>query len=418
MPADSRSWPSKAAVLVAVAALVLSALPLGAAALTAPTTTAIAEDSDPGNVSRVFVEPRYERLELKPGESDSLTVTVVNDDDHAVTLSPEVVQPRQARYRIKDAWVDIDAPTTELAAGEEVEVTVSVAVPEDAELARYRGEVAFTNETVQYGDAPPRRVHTLNLNVEVFEEPTVFVRSERYLHSQVEAGESYTHSIVVENTDDEAVPLNPEIETRRNSCHGPGCPASLDRSWLSIDAPTEVPAGDTATVEVTVSPSANADRGRYDAELTLGLEDPNRPQDDRYWQRLDLNFQVWKQPDSPFETTFAVRETDESVAVELSAGDYYRMENGEPASFDVAFVAPNGTVVDAERTTTTKRGHVDLSGQPRGADADRAYAVNGGQRTFEYRLPAEDPAAGEWTLRVMPQDTVQFGYRIVRNASA
>lgn len=449
MPADR--WPSIAVVAAAVLVTV-AAFPLAGATVSTSdgSHAALSSQSDSGsgsgsgssagsasssdaasgsgsasqadderNVTRVFVEPRHERLELKPGETETVNVTVVNQDDTEVELSPSVVQPRRARYHLQSDWVSVDLPTETLGPDEEVEATVTVEVPSDAELGDYRGTLAFTDETIQYGERPPRHVHAMDLGVEVFEEPTLFVESGRHLRSQVQAGDSYTHEIVVRNTGDEAASLNPEVRTeqRRRHCRGPGCAETLERSWLEVDAPAEVPAGDTATVEVTIQPPEDAARGRYSTELTLGLDDPNRPREDRHWQELDLGFEVWKQPDEPFETSFDVREGDEDVTVRLSADGHRGAENGEPATFDVAFVSPNETVVEAERVTTYDRGHVDLGGRPRDGSADRDYRARGGNREVTYALPVDDPATGAWTLRVMPNSTVQFRYEIVRNAS-
>jgi hypothetical protein len=183
-----------------------------------------------------------------------------------------------------------------------------------------------------------------------------------------------------------------------------------------------VPAGESATVDVTVEVPEDASRGDYDAELDLGLRDPARNERRDYWQQIHMGFQVWKQPDQPFTKTFDVAEDTESVTVKLSAGDR-RNADDAPASFDVTLVGPDGNRVDAERVQTTNRGYVDLSGDRRryryaaeGASASgSAYADEGGERVLRYRLDA--PSEGQWELQVMPHDTVRFRYEIIRNES-
>ena len=108
------------------------------------------------------------------------------------------------------------------------------------------------------------------------------------------------------------------------------------------------------------------------------------------------------------------------MMVKLSTNDR-RSADDTPASFDVALVGPDGETVEPERAETTNRGYVDLSGGRRryryasGADgateSGAAYVDRGGERVRTYRL--DSPDEGGWTLRVMPHDTVGFGYEIL-----
>lgn len=83
----------------------------------------------------------------------------------------------------------------------------------------------------------------------------------------MKAGDSVTTEITVENTGEQAVPLNPQLNTDDRRRHGaPGDRERLDQSWMSIDASSEVGAGGTETIEITVSPSADAERGNYNTE--------------------------------------------------------------------------------------------------------------------------------------------------------
>ncbi|MFB6183731.1 MAG: hypothetical protein ABEI96_04180 [Haloarculaceae archaeon] len=376
--------------------------------------TASSDDgsSSTTNYTRLYVSDRYHSVELEPGESDSFTVTVENGEDDPVTLSPHIVVPRVGERPVETSWVTVQLDDATLAAGAEREVTVEIDVPQSAELGRYHGSVAFTNETIRYPGRPPQPVHAVSFSTEVRKDPTVFVRSGQHTYAQIRAGDTYTHEIVVENTGDEAVPLNPEFASDRHR-HFPN-ENTAERSWFAVDAPSEVPAGETATVTVTVSPPADASRGRYGTELTLGLKDPARPDDSEYWQRVNVRFQVWTQPDQPFEKSFDVTEGTENVTLRLSTGDRYGPESDtKPPSFDVTWVAPNGTTVDADRASRTTSGYVDLSGERNGATTQGAYATNGGQREFVYRV--EDPPAGDWSVRIMPEHAVQFQYEIVRN---
>ena len=374
-----------------------------------------ARPTDPANFTRLYVDAERPYLQLKPGESDEFTVTVENGEDERVSLDPHVYVPPAGGPVLDASWVTIDGPET-LDAGEEAEFTVAVDVPEDAEIGHYSGQVAFTDERVTYPGRPARPVHAEHVRVEVWKEPVVKIRSQTYVHGQVEVGESITREVVVENTGDEPVPLSPELADRRGRCHG-DCPNQFDPSWLDVDAPSQVDPGETATVTITIAPPADADRGRYSTDLDLGLKDPNRDERDNYWQRVDLNVEVWKQPSSPVETTVAVSERADDLTLTLTPRDsaHRRGAGGEaePVGFDVAFVDPNGTVVEPERVRVTDRGFVDMSGDRRRGIAGDGSVVRNGGKEFVYRVA--DPAAGEWTLRVTPENTIGFAYEITRN---
>jgi hypothetical protein len=366
--------------------------------------------ADASNYTRLYVEDGYRSLDLKPGESDSFTVTVENGEDEAVTVDPHLYLPRVGDRPVEEEWVSIQGGETTLDAGEEQTVTVSVSVPESADLANYRGMVAFTNETVTYPGRPARPVHAASFHVEVYREPTVSVVDGEYMHAQVQAGESYTHSITVENTGEQAVPVNPKLNTDDGYHVVGGQESSFERSWVDIEAPSEIGAGETATVNVTITPPEDTDVGDYRAELDLGIKDPARDGRNNYWQRISLGVQVWEQPEDPYTTAVEVAEGTDAMTVKLSAPNHERVDT-EPASFNVSLVAPDGTVIDAERVQTTERGHVDLAESEQSEDS--AYGSVGGEQTMTYRV--EEPAAGDWTVRIMPENTIQFGYEIVRN---
>lgn len=367
------------------------------------------------NYTRLYIDAERPSLRLKPGESDAYTVEVENGDDEPVSLDPHVYRPPTGGPVVEADWVTIDGPER-LAPGEEGEFTVRVSVPGDAEIGRYSGQVAFTDETVTYPGRPPRPVHAEYLRLEVWREPTVEVHSRSYVNGQVEAGETLTRELVVENTGDDPVPVSPELAGERRVCRG-DCGSQFERSWLDVDAPSQIDPGETATIAVSIAPPADADRGRYRAELDLGLKDPNRAERDTYWQRVDLNVEVWRQPDEPFETAFDVSPRTDDVTVTLTPRSGPR-RGAEPADadrprFDVTYVSPNGSAVAAERVRVTDRGFVDLSGEERRHPMDGEFAVRDGGTEYVYRL--EDPAPGEWTLRVMPENAIGFSYEVTRN---
>ncbi|WP_436923538.1 COG1470 family protein [Halosimplex amylolyticum] len=377
----------------------------GAAAASSATT---AQD---GNYTRLYITDGYLSDRVKPGESVTFNVTVGNSEDHAVELDPHVVLPQVQGRPIEKSWITIEDADTTLDAGEEQQFAVTVEVPDDAEFGSYRAQVAFTNQTVSYPGRPDRPVHAAQISVSVHEEPSVQIVDGRYASAQVQTGDSYTYEVTVRNDGDQAVPLNPRIQMRE---HRRPSENTVERSWFEIDAPTEVQPGETATVTITVTPPEDASVGRYHTEVNLGLTDPKRPDRSDYWQRVDLSMLVWEQPDQPFEKTFSVSERADNVSLSLTAGNYYEQASDEPVSFDVTFVSPNGTEFSAERVSVTDSGSVSLGADDRhDAETQGAYAARSGGTEFEYRV--DDPDAGEWTVRIMPRNTVDFRYQIVRN---
>jgi hypothetical protein len=376
-------------------------------------TDSTAPAADDGNYTRLYIDDGYRYSEVKPGESTTYNITVGNGEDEAVELDPHVVLPVVEGRPIEESWITIEDADTTLEADEERTFTVTVSVPADVELGDYRAQIAFTNQTISYQGMPERPVHAATIGVEVFEEPSVTIKSQDYTWSQVRAGDSWSYEIVVENTGDEAVPLNPKLNTR-DSRYG-SSEETVDRSWFDIEAPNEVEPGETATVTVTVSPPESAAVGDYNAEIDLGLTDPARPDRGDYWQRVNLHLEVWKQPAEPYETSFQVSEDTDDVTLTLSAPSMDDSSD-RPVSFDVAFVAPNGTVVDHERVTQTTNGHVSLGSGDRRGSSQGPYSAGREQLEFTYRV--DDPEAGQWTLEVLPQNTMDFSYEIVRNESA
>ncbi|WP_224270628.1 hypothetical protein [Haloprofundus salinisoli] len=412
--------------LLLVALVVLSALPAAAAfpasddpadvpAATADSVAA-AEERTETNYTRLYIDVDDSYRDVKPGESLEYTVSVKNGEDETVEVDPHLSAAPMMEFPLESEWVDIDGPTS-IDAGETAEYTVTVEVPEDAETADYRALVAFTDETVTYPGRPAQPIHSAHIVANVWREPTVTIHSDTYVHAQVEAGDSFTRQLVVENTGDSAVPLNPELTTERRYCSG-HCPNQLNPSWIDIDAPSQIAPGETATVSITVSPPEEADRGRYNANVNLGLNDPNRQANNDYWQRVGVNFVVWKQPSEAFETDFEVSDDTENVTLTLSPNSHYGADDGDEADFDVEFVDPDGNVVEAERVRVSSSGFVDLSGERarNAVEQGEDYAVRNGGEEFVYRV--DDPAAGDWTLRVTPENTIGFQYELDRHESS
>ena len=383
--------------------------------------TSTAEDtstSSDGNAdyTKLYVDSDHSHKEVKPGESSEFTITVKNAEDESVEVNPHLYTTPVNEDSVKESWVTIEGETT-IDAGEKETYTVTVEVPSDAKMGYFNAPIAFTDETVAYPGRPARPVHAASINFEVWRPPTVEIVSNTYLNGQVEAGDSMTKQIVIENSGDQAVPLNPQLKGEPR--HYGGSSSSVDPSWVDIDAPNQIEAGETATVTVTVSPPENADNGRYDGNIDLGLKDPARDDQNSYWQEVSMNFEVWSQPEEPMTTSFEVSEDAKDVTLTLSprSAMYGQSDSDKESSFDVTFVSPSGETIEANRVEVTDRGYVDLSGSDDPSTMKQGeYAVRDGGQEFVYRV--DDPEAGNWDVQIMPENTIGFSYEIVRNESS
>lgn len=368
-----------------------------------------------GNYTQLYIADSYLNDRVKPGETTTFNVTVGNGDDAEVELDPHVVVPQFSGRPVESDWVTVDDGDTTLGVDEEETFAVTVDVPESAELGGYQAQLAFTDETISYAGEPERPVHAATLSVDVYREPTIDVDHPSYYNTLIEAGDSYTYEIEIENSGDEAASLDPEIGTD-GTVTVQGSETSVDRSWFTIDAPAEVEAGDTVTAEVTVNPPESADIGRYDEQIDLGIEDPARPNRNSHWQEVRLNFRVWQQPDEPFVHEFEVSNETQDLALDLSAETPRQSSSDEPASFDVTFVAPDGTELDGDRASVTDQGYVDLSADSPRPDGQGAYSAQSASKTFEYEV--EDPQSGSWTVEISPENVMNFNYEVVRDETA
>jgi hypothetical protein len=313
---------------------------------------------------------------------------------------------------MEDTWISIEDANTTLGADAERTFTVTVSVPEGTELGDYQAAVAFTNETISYPARPPQPIHAATISVDVYQEPTVTVREPSYYSTRIQAGSNFTYEVVVENTGETAVPLSPSVQTEESRYRDR---ATAQRSWFDIEAPSEVAAGENTTVNITVSAPADASVGDYNAMVDLGLKDPARQDRSDYWQQVDLYFQIWQQPEEPFVTDFQVSDRTDNVTLSLSASQYRQLANDQPTQFDVTFVAPNGTVVDHQREKLRNRGSVTLASDARRGETQGPYTSGNEAKQFVYGI--DDPSAGTWTVQIMPHNTTDFSYEIVRNES-
>jgi len=407
-----------------IAALVLAGLLPSASAATvmmeekaaAKRVAGVVQQPSSEDFTRLSITPRNKQLELKPGEEREFKVRVGNEEEEGVVLEPELVVSPYGQYIMKEGWVSVTPEEAEAGPEEEQEFKVKVKVPEDAQVGHYSAQVAFTNETLPYPTGVPRAVNALRLSLRVWKEPTVRI-SPSYIHDRIEAGESHTYEINVENSGEGAVALNPRFEGEGYRCTGMGCPNELQKGWVSIEAPESVAPGSKARVEVSLSLPQDA-RGRYRAEIDLGVADPARAYYSDHWRKVNVNIEAWQQPTEPYRKEFEVSEGSERLTVEIGSESrgfkrYSSWGEAERPGFKLTLLSPSGEELVPEPSRRVSKGTVSLSSwysPPWEVDSGGMYTLESTEYRAVYTL--DSPAPGAWKAEIMPFNTTRFDYSI------
>lgn len=382
---------------------------------------------------KISVDPAYQYLQLKPGDSENFTVTVENNDNKTIALNPRLlIIPYTERF-INESWIGISPSAKDLKAGEKEEFEIEVNLPENADLGNYAVLIAFT-ENVPEGDVAgyyPNYPGTMQLNLQVWVPPTIQILTP-YVNDLVEAGDTYTYEIKLRNTGTRDIAISPELTEGGDiiyyesvSPYG-GAIYAFGNDAIKIEAPEKVKAGETVIIKLILDVPADA-KGSYTGTLDLNIDDPGISE---YEGKVSLNFRILPIPEEPYETTFKA-EDNSTINIELSAyqygyGLYTRGGNRDlTPSFEVSLKDPSGKNVTPTLVSKKYSGSVniidDTYPQPylpyisaRIADGMETYnqgSYQGGTTTFveTYTVPG---AAGDWTLSILPKNTENFEYSI------
>lgn len=414
---------------VALGMLILGTLGVPNAAadvvpISAPTPVMIAENaaySDGGlysemNLTRLQVNPRYSDMQLKPGESDKITVTVTNKDNKTVTSVPAVVIPPYSEFIFERSWVTITPASADIEPDAKQEFTIEVNIPANADIGIYGAQIAFTEDVpTPYPTPYPKYINTMQLSVNVWTPPNIQIQT-RYINDRVEAGTEYDYEIKLKNIADNDIAIDPKIsENNRYMYDGPYGMMSpaFEADSITITAPNVVKAGETAVVSVHLTVPDGA-KGRYSGAIDLNIDDPSI----REWDgQVGMNFEVWTQPTTPYTKAFTAR-TGDPITIEVSSNQYdyggwmgATTRSEKEPSFDLALEGPSGEV-DLALIKTTYSGSVSLGMYdfpPWEMDSAGIYRDAGTRYVETYRAPG---AAGEWTLGILPENTERFDYTI------
>lgn len=386
-----------------------------AVSLAEPTPAGVSSAS----YTKLEMMPSYMNFVVEPGEKKEMTVTVRNRDTKSVHVQPMIrQQPYGGPYGAESSWFMITPASADIPAGESAKFTVTTTVPEGTVRGSYSSMLIITDEAypTPYPQPYPNYIHTLGLSVSVASSPVILI-STPYISDQLESGGEYRYTIDVKNKGKTPLALNARIGDESYPSYGPYGPQAppLDAKSFTVSGPFNLPPGQNGTITLKVNVPRNAS-GYFNGNVDLGIDDPAIRMEEN---RIQLNFQIWKQPGGGFSKKFLVT-SQEPISLELSsampmmmpvteAGTPRDMPRREP-SFDATLTGPDGNanLVLVEKVI---KGSVNLGGDPMLANGDRPgqYQETGTQYIFTYSAQGKP---GEWTLAVMPRNTQSFEYKI------
>ena len=373
------------------------------------------------NPTKLQISPRNAHMDLEPGNSDEITVTVTNTNNVTVPVNHIVVDQPYSDYIFDEEWITITPASTELEPDAEVEFTISVEIPEDAERGHYGVQVTFTDDVMPtpYPSPYPMYINALNFHVSVWKPPVMQIQP-RYIHDWVESNREYDYTINLKNTGDKDIEIDPKLKQERWYRHEMGGQAFEDDA-ITITAPPIVPADGTATVNVHLAVPLGA-KGEYYSGIDLGISDSSSGGwygDD---EMVQLNFEVWTQPTTHYEKDFVV-ETAAPITIEIESNRHrYDMCGGgssgsgdaEEPTFDVMLKGSTGDEVTLTRTAVEYHGFVNLGGSdcvpPWEIDSSGMY--DEGSTSYVERYTA-DGVVGTWKLCILPHYVEEFEYTVM-----
>lgn len=161
---------------------------------------------------KITVDPAYKYLQMKPGDCESFTVVVINNDNKTIELKPRILITPYTQYFMNESWISINPSEKSLKSGEKEEFEIKVSLPKDANAGSYAVLLAFADK-VPEGDVAgtyPNFPGTMQLNVQVWIPPSVQILTP-YVNDLVEAGKNYSYEIKLKNTGNQDIAISPKL---------------------------------------------------------------------------------------------------------------------------------------------------------------------------------------------------------------
>ncbi len=371
--------------------------------------------------TKLQINPGYSNMQIKPGNSDKMTVTVTNKDNETITAAPLVSVVPYSENLFEESWATITPESADIAPDAKQEFVIEVNIPQDADIGYYSTSIAFTEDVMPtpYPMPYPNYINSMHFSVEVWTPPKIQIQTP-YINDRIESGEVYDYEIKLENIADKDISIKPEINDNNrmyvSSSYG-SMSAAFEDDAITITAPSVVKAGETAIVNVHLEVPDDS-KGRYNGAIDLGIDDPSI----REWDgQVQMNFEVWTQPTEPYTKTFTTG-TDDTITIEISSNPFskyaYAMwtdastQDQKEPSFAVTLEGDSGDEVEMTLVKTTYSGSVSLGMSdlpPWEVDSTGIYQDLSSSYVEEYSAPG---AVGDWTLGILPSNADRFSYTI------
>ncbi|KCZ71770.1 hypothetical protein ANME2D_01825 [Candidatus Methanoperedens nitroreducens] len=374
-----------------------------------------AGDMQAGNFTKLEISPRYGNFRLQPGESKEMTITIRNREKKTVSIKPDVVIQPYGEYMIEKEWITVTPDSADIGAEDSQKFTVKASIPKDASIGYYSAQIAFTDEVipVPYPQPFPSYVHSFGLSIDVWAPPKIQIMSP-YINDQLEAGKESDYEIKLKNTGDKDIGISPRIGSDMGYMGPYGRVSTLTDDAITITAPKNVPAGAVEVVKIHVKVPADV-KGYYNGYIDLGIDDPSV----REWEgRVQLSFNIWKQPVDPFVKSFNLKEAAPTT-IEISS-NFFGMypwgpwnqgtKTAKEPSFETSLEGADGKA-ELKVVKTVIKGSVSMGSEipPWEIESTGIYQEMGTQYIETY---SADIPAGEWKLKVLPRNTDRFEYTI------
>lgn len=359
----------------------------------------------PGDFTKLEITPPNGNLRLQTGESKEMTVTVKNRDNKTVSSKPKIINPPYGGPVLDKDWIEIIPASAEIAAGSSQVFKLKVSIPQDAIVGYYNTMIAFTEEVfpTPYPEPMPPYAHTFSLYIDVWTQPKIRI-SPMYINDQLEAMKEYDYEIKLTNIANKEININPSVGSE--GYVGPyGMPPAIPDSAISIRGPRSVQANATETVHVHVRVPDTY--GYYNGYINMGIDDTSMPDGGR----VNLNFNVWKQPTEPFIKKFNL-EKDSPITIEISSNTYgmYPARKDIKPSFETLLGGPDG-ISNLKPSKKVMKGTINLGGDipPWEIDGKNLYQETGTQYIETYTVKGKE---GKYMLSMMPKNAPTFEYSI------
>ena len=370
---------------------------------------AIVDNTTAGNVAVNSVSPSGYGTSLTAGSGTQLTVSFTNGGNETLILTPKVVATPNSQNQINDSWITISPINATVAPGSVQNFVVEINVPRCTESGDYQATIAFTDDlvpnTTQY-------VNSTQLDVTVQPQPKIELQASS-ISDNVEAEKEYEYQMKIKNVAAEDITIDPKLS---NYNYYPGYAQAFSNDAIEIFAPSNIKAGEVANITMRIHVPENV-TGSYNGYIDMNI---NGKVNDGSSPQISLSFSVWQPPVVPYVKTFNTT-TNAPITIEVSTSKYDSAMGlrispiQEKPSFELGLTY-NSNPVNMTRVKSIE------SASPNVGSSFPIWAIENGniyQNSFDNYVETYtiSGAIGNWKLDILPKNTNNFGYSIIRGNS-